>query len=195
MPIYIVWQNLGYFHIELRLWTNNRCAYCRIAKLQHTKSCLVIGNCIVSVTKKQMLPRIRWPFPLVLQKVNFVLVLLVTLNSLLYFQIFCKKKATREPSQATWYLHGTTLKLSRLAYWFRVLKGSLFYTKETSRTQNGSGDQPSSYAIGTGRSSFGMRPPGIEADRSRPSRANTDGARLYTSIPPCAFAAWFVTVL
>jgi hypothetical protein len=51
---------------------------------------------------------------------------------------------------------------------------------------------PTSYPMGTGALSLGMKRPGREADDSPPSSAEIKNAWSYTSTPPYVFMAWCV---
>jgi hypothetical protein len=58
------------------------------------------------------------------------------------------------------------------------------------RVQNGSGDHPASYPVGTRGSFPGGKRPGREADHSPPSSAEVKNAWSYTSTPQYVFMAW-----
>jgi hypothetical protein len=56
--------------------------------------------------------------------------------------------------------------------------------------QNGSGAHPTSYPMGTGALSLGVKRLGREADHSPPSSAEVKNAWSYTSTPQYVFMAW-----
>jgi hypothetical protein len=62
--------------------------------------------------------------------------------------------------------------------------------------QAGSGSHPASYPMGTGGSfPRGVKRQGREADHSPPTNAEVKKMWIYTSTPPYAFMAYYLTVL
>jgi hypothetical protein len=69
----------------------------------------------------------------------------------------------------------------------RVLVGQEFSLLRVVET--GSGVHPTSYPVGTGALSPGVKRQGREADHSTPAIAEVKKMRIYTSTPPYAFMA------